>query len=198
MDPSVWQLQFTFPSAPPALSGVKAAMPPRRGWDAELSREAAELARKLDLPRLAHEVEVAWNPRMRSSAGRASWPKGLIELNPALETISEEEVRRTFLHELAHLVAFERCRSRHIKPHGPEWQLACAELGIPGEAASHHLPLPARRLRKRWRYICPKCWASVERVRRMKGENACYACCCQFNGGQYDERFRFVEQRLSA
>lgn len=192
---SVWQLQFTFPSAKPpeARTSVR-----RSGVDAELQRRAADLCARLKLPSLAARVRVAWNRRMRSTAGRALWPEALVELNPALEEISPEEVERTFLHELAHLVAYERSRHRRIKPHGPEWQRACRELGIPGERASHHLPLPSRTMRRKWRYVCPKCWASIDRVKRLRGHVACYACCVKFSGGEYDAEFRFIEKRLGA
>lgn len=193
----MWQLQFTFSAPKRSPTHGAAAMPPRSGWDPGLSEEAAVLARELGLPRLAKRIIVTWNPRMRSTAGRAIWPKGLVELNPALEQVADGEIRRTFLHELAHLVAFERSR-RRIKPHGQEWQRACVELGIAGESASHHLPLPTRRMQKKWRYVCPKCWANVERVRRMQGDNACYSCCRRFSGGSYDQRFRFLEQKLGA
>ena len=192
MESSLWQLQFVFPQ-----QATETRVPDRpSGWDAELTQSAREHLFALELPGLADRVSVVWNRRMRSTAGRAMWPKAQIELNPGLEKIGQGEVRRTLLHELAHLVAYERCRSRHIRPHGPEWQEACRELGIPGEQASHHLPLPSRRLKKRWRYICPRCWACVERVRRMKGHNACYTCCKRYSRGVYDERFRFLEQRL--
>ena len=192
MDPSLWQLQFAFPK-----QSVDTPEPDlRSGWDADLTQRARDELCALDLEGLAERVSVVWNRRMRSTAGRAMWPKALVELNPVLEKIGRGEVERTLLHELAHLVAYERCHSRNIRPHGPEWQRACRELGIPGELASHHLPLPSRRLKKRWRYICPRCWACVERVHRMKGHNACYSCCKRYNGGAYDERFRFLEQRL--
>lgn len=133
---------------------------------------------------------------MRSTAGRATWPAALIELNPALREIGSGEVERTFLHELAHLVAFERAGRRRIKPHGPEWRRACVELGIPGESASHRLNLPGRMIRRRWSYTCPHCGSRIERVRRMRGHIACWACCRDHGGGRYDERFRFIERRL--
>ena len=134
---------------------------------------------------------------MRSTAGRATWPDAIVELNPALQEISDNEVERTFLHELAHLIAYERSGNRRIKPHGPEWRRACCEVGIPGERAGHSLPLPSRKLQKKWRYICPACWSVVERVRRMRGYSACYVCCLEHNRGEYDDRFRFVEKRIA-
>ncbi|MCH2063427.1 MAG: SprT-like domain-containing protein [Roseibacillus sp.] len=158
---------------------------------------ARSLCNQLGLPVLAAKVTVEWNPRMRSTAGRATWPDAVVEVNPALEDISESETERTFLHELAHLVAYERAGNRRIRPHGPEWRRACCDLGIPGERAGHSLPLPTRTMRRKWRYFCPGCWAVFDRVRRMRGASACYTCCLKHNRGDYDERFRFVEKRIS-
>ena len=63
-------------------------------------------------------------------------PHGGISINNAfLGTDAIAKLDQTILHELAHLVAYERNPSRAIKGHGREWQLACADLGIPGESA---------------------------------------------------------------
>ncbi len=195
MEQAVLQLHFSFTEA-----GRRCA--PRRpglqGIDAVLSAQAGSLCRDLGLAALAGRVKVRWNTRMRSTAGRATWTDAEIELNPALVKISESEVERTFLHELAHLVAYERAGNRRIRPHGREWRRACCDLGIPGERAGHTLPLPSRTLRRKWRYFCPGCWAIVERVKRMRGHSACYTCCLKHNSGEYDERFQFVEKRIGA
>jgi len=167
------------------------------GRDLELTNRARNISLELGLQSLSRKVTVRWNSRMRSTAGRATWPDAVVELNPALQAISREETERTFLHELAHLVAYERAGRRRIRPHGPEWRRACCELGIPGEKAGHNLPLPTRTIRRKWRYFCPGCWAVSDRVRRIRGTSACYTCCLKHNGGNYDERFRFVEKRIS-
>lgn len=169
----------------------------RSGGDTEMTMRARVLCGQLGLSTLAEKVTVQWNSRMRSTAGRATWPDAVVEVNPALQEISEIETERTFLHELAHLVAYERAGNRRIQPHGPEWRRACCDLGIPGERVGHSLPLPARAMRRKWRYFCPGCWAVVERVRRMHKASACYACCLKHNRGDYDERFRFVEKRIA-
>ena len=134
---------------------------------------------------------------MRSSAGRATWPHALVELNPRLTSIAQEEVTRTLLHELAHLVAYERSGRRRIEAHGREWQQACADLGIPGEKATHSLPLPTRKIARRWRYHCLGCQTHFDRVRRFKGHVACHSCCQRHNGGKYHQRFQLVEQKLT-
>lgn len=168
-----------------------------KGVDAGLGELCRGHLERLKLVELAGRVVVEWNPRMRSSAGRALWPHGLIQLNPRLLEISEAEVRRTVLHELAHLIAYERHPHRRIKGHGPEWRRACADVGIPDERATHQLALPTRTMRRQWRYECPACEKSFERVRRFRSAVACYDCCRVSSGGTYHDAFRLIERRVS-
>jgi predicted SprT family Zn-dependent metalloprotease len=166
------------------------------GQDAELGAWCAETLRGFGMAGLARRVRVCWNPRMRTTAGRARWPDGRIELNPRLREVGEREVWRTLKHELAHLIAYERAGRRRIAPHGAEWQRACAELGIGGEPACHKLPFEARRMKRRWAYRCPHCGEEFQRVRRFRHAVACWPCCRRYNGGNYDRRFHLIERRL--
>jgi SprT protein len=166
------------------------------GIDDEQTTECAELLRGLGLNGLADQVKVVWNSRMRTTAGRAFWPEGKIELNPKLEELAPDEVKSTLLHELAHLVAYARAGRKRINAHGVEWRQACADLGIPGERATHSLPLPGRTMQKKWRYACPACGEGFDRVRKMKRYAGCYTCCKEHNGGYYHKKFRFVETKL--
>ncbi len=194
------QLEFCFPSSEDShrtkgaisRSGEEA----QRGIDNALTRQCAELIMNLGHGRLANKLVVTWNSRMRSTAGRAFWPEGKIELNPKLIEFSAAEVRNTMLHELAHLLAFVRAGRRRIKAHGPEWRQACCDLGIPGERATHNLALPSREMARQWRYRCPVCEETIERVRKMKRYAGCYRCCKEHNGGYYDKKFRLVESRI--
>jgi len=164
--------------------------------DPELADWCAVQSRGFGLGKLAKRLSVAWNPRLRTTAGRAWWPDRVIELNPLLRELPEEELWRTLKHELAHLFAYERAGRRRVRAHGPEWRLACAELGIPGESPCHELPFRGRQQRRQFAYICPSCESTIERVRRMRGAVACYACCRQHSGGEFDRRFRLVERKL--
>ena len=155
-----------------------------------------ETARELHLPDLAKKVTVSWNPRMRTTAGRAWWPARSIELNSALQTLPTLEIWRTLKHELAHLIAYERCGRRRIDPHGPEWKLACADLGIPGETTCHSLPLKGREISRNYSYACPACLTVIHRVRPMRRPVACYPCCKKFNHGTYHDRFRLIENKI--
>lgn len=154
------------------------------------------MLRTLGMDELASRVLVIWNKRMRTTAGRAFWPEGKIELNPKLRQVAEEEVHGTMLHELAHLLAYARAGRKRIAAHGAEWRQACCDLGIPGERATHSLPLPGRTMVRKWRYTCPRCGEGFDRVRKMKRYAGCYTCCKTHNGGYYDKRFRLQETKL--
>lgn len=181
----------------PREEGVEDHVSQKGGnFDHRKTAECAEHLRQLGMKNLAGKVIVCWNKKMRSTAGRASWPEAKIELNPKLEEVAPHEIRATMLHELAHLIAYSRAGRRRIAAHGVEWRQACHDLGIPGEKATHCLPLPSRTMQRRWRYQCPACGEGFDRVRKMKRYAGCYACCKAYNGGYYHRKFRLVESRL--
>jgi SprT protein len=142
-------------------------------------------------PELCGKFLVFWSRRLRTTAGLACYQRGAILLNPALREVGEEEVDRTLRHELAHLLAASRYPKRRLSPHGAEWQKACADLGIPGEARCHTLPWTRQRQRRKFFYQCPVCSQIVARVKPLTPRSACLGCCRTFNGGRYHERFRF-------
>lgn len=153
-----------------------------------------ERARQLLQPhsaRLAERVTVLWNPRMRTSAGLASYQRWEVILNPKLQKISETEVNKTLCHELAHLLARDRSGRKKIAPHGPEWRQACVDLGIPDESRTHQLPLVRHRQKRKFFYQCPSCKEKLSRVRKPRRPIACLACCRKYADGKYEERFRF-------
>lgn len=146
----------------------------------------------------AGSVKIVWNRRMRSTAGRAFLNLAKVELNPKLLQLCDNplpNVEQTLLHELAHLLAHHRY-GRGISAHGVEWKQACADLGIPGEPATHNLPLPSRKQRRKWSYTCPSCLEEIERVKRMRNDSACYVCCKKYNGGKFHNRYKFIEHQL--
>lgn len=198
------QLCFDFTAAPlwvPFLSvrGLMAVDAPEQedgqeipnGRDAELEARTREWLNALQLPGGAKLVTVTWNARLRSTAGYARYPGWVIELNPLLREF-EGQVERTLKHELAHLIAYHRSGRRRIEPHGREWRLACADLGIPDESARHRLPLPRNEIERRLIYACPACQTQVRRVRKFRRPTACLTCCDKHAGGRYDGRFRLV------
>jgi predicted SprT family Zn-dependent metalloprotease len=158
-----------------------------------LQETARNLLRTLACHDLAERVQVRWNPRMRSTAGTAYPGKALITLNPRLIAFGDEEVDKTLRHELAHLLAHHRMGRRRIAPHGAEWQQACRDLGLVDEKRCHDLPLPRRKIVRRFVYRCPNCAVEMRRARPLRRKSACLACCRRFHGGRYDEKFRFVK-----
>lgn len=174
--------------------GLEKSLPPS---DAGLTAWCQEAAQGLSLPELSRRVRVTWNARMQTTAGRAWWPDRWIELNPKLKEFPAEELWRTLKHELAHLVAYERSGRRRIEPHGHEWQIACADLGIPHEQPYHSLPLKRRRMKRNFAYTCPWCLETFRRVRRISRVVACYSCCQKHSAGAFDIRFRLVEEKIA-
>jgi predicted SprT family Zn-dependent metalloprotease len=190
------QLEFRWTSWFSSLKTPSAAAIKPVRDDTDLTAWCAEVAKSLFLNELACKVRVSWNSRMQTTAGRAWWPDRLIELNPKLKDCEPEEVWRTLKHELAHLVAYERCGRRRIEPHGAEWQVACKDLGIPGERACHDLPFKRRKMTRKHAYVCSNCRASIHRVRPIKRAVACFECCRKFNDGAYHERFQLIKNEL--
>ena len=156
---------------------------------AVLLQTARQLLRSLGAKRIATELRVEWNSRLKTAAGRADHRQKLISLNARLVE-HPAEIDRTLRHELAHILAQFRAGRRRISPHGSEWQQACRDLGIAGEKRCHTLPFPAKSYAPRFIYRCPNCWRDFPRVRRIKRTVACLACCRAHNGGEFDARFR--------
>jgi SprT protein len=154
-----------------------------------LEETARDLLRSLGAVRIAGDLRVEWNSRLKTAAGRADYRAKLISLNPRLFE-HPTEIDRTLRHELAHILAQFRAGRRRIPPHGVEWQQACVDLGIADEKRCHNLPFPARTYPAWFVYRCPNCRHEFPRVRRVRRTVACLACCRKYNGGDFDPRFR--------
>lgn len=186
---SFTQLFFRWPSRPEPPRAESGNLEPEK----KLEARARRLLREIGCRELAASLKVVWNPRLRSTAGLASYSNCTIALNPYLAQFGETEVEATLRHELAHLVAKFRAGRRRIAPHGPEWKKACIDLGLPGEKRCHNLPLPQRQVARKHFYQCPSCLVEVRRVRPFRARVACLECCRKYSRGQYDERFRLVK-----
>ena len=154
-----------------------------------LEETARELLQANGAARIARELRVEWNSRLKTGAGRADYRQKLISLNPQLSEYPSE-IDRTLRHELAHILAQFRAGRRRISPHGNEWRQACLDLGIADEKRCHNLPFPVRTYAARFVYRCPNCRQEFPRVRRVRRAVACLACCRKHNGGEFDPRFR--------
>jgi SprT protein len=160
-----------------------------RGRDVELEQIARHLLSALGATRVATELRVEWNSRLKTTAGRADYRQKLISLNPRLFE-HPAEIDHTLRHELAHILAQFRAGRRRIRAHGDEWRIACRDLGINDEKRCHNLPFPVNERARRYLYKCPNCRRDFPRVRRIKRAVACLACCRAHNGGEFDARFR--------
>ena len=198
--PSLRQLEFAFQTTDPPSSILSLRERPTTrspgegelvasSRDVDLELQARKLLRSVGAKRIATKLRVEWNSRLRTAAGRADYRLKLISLNSLLVG-HPEEIDRTLRHELAHILAQFRAGRRRISPHGPEWQQACHDLGIPGEKRCHTLPFPAKRYEPRFIYRCPNCRRDFARVRKIKRTVACLACCRAHNRGEFDARFR--------
>src|SRR6187200_2486176 len=153
---------------------------------AVLLQTARDLLDANGATQIANELRVEWNPRLKTAAGRADYREKLISLNPRLVE-HPAEIDRTLRHELAHILAQFREKSRRrISPHGCEWQQACRDLGIAGEKRCHTLPFPAKGYAPRFLYRCPNCRRDFARARKSKRTVACLACYRSHNRGEFD------------
>ena len=185
--PLLRQLEFAFRTR--AVAGITdpGYNDVRRQFN--LETRARDLLHANGATRIARELHVEWNPRLKTAAGRADYRQKLISLNPRLVE-HPTEIDRTLRHELAHFLAQFRAGQRRILAHGAEWRQACVDLGIADEKRCHNLPFPARTYAARFVYRCPNCRQEFPRVRRLRRAVACLACCRKHNGGEFHLRFR--------
>lgn len=126
----------------------------------ELQRRAVDLLAAWRVRDTA--LQVAWNARLLTTAGRAFVRQGRVELNPTLLARAPAQVEVVLVHETAHVAAF-RLFGPNIPAHGRHWRSLMRLAGLP-PAVTHDIPLdglraaPARRLR-RWLYLrlCDAC-----------------------------------------
>lgn len=117
----------------------------------QLQRRCAqlfELWRVLD-----KEVEVSWNRRLSTTAGRAYVRRGCIELNPRLLARVPEEVDGVLTHEAAHVAAY-RLFGANIPAHGRHWRALMRTAGQEPRV-THKLPVEGlrRRAKARQRFL---------------------------------------------
>jgi predicted SprT family Zn-dependent metalloprotease len=187
--PLLRQLKFAFRTVAASLRDAQRFAQRSGHSDADLETRARELLRSLGALRIARELRVEWNSRLKTTAGRADYSQKLILLNPRLSE-HPTEIDRTLRHEAAHILAQFRAGRRRIPPHGAEWRQACLDLGIADEKRCHNLPFPVRIYTARFVYRCPNCRQQFPRVRRVRRAVACLACCRKHNGGEFDPQFR--------
>ncbi len=110
-----------------------------------------------EMPDLAKRVCIGYNPRLRTSLGRALLQVGQVELNPRLLLDHPAELVPTLVHELAHVVVY--MRYGRAQPHGVQFRTLMRAVNL-SAAATHDLPTEGlRRRRRRYLYLhrCEDC-----------------------------------------
>jgi SprT protein len=122
---------------------------------AELRRRTAALLEQWRVVDTA--VNVRWNRRLTTTAGRAFLRNGRIELNPTLLARAPDQVSMVLAHEAAHIAAF-RLFGPNIPAHGRHWRALMRLAGHEPEV-THKIPLHAPTPRRRLLYlrVCERC-----------------------------------------
>lgn len=152
----------------------------------ELRRRAEQLLAAWRVPQTA--VEVVWNERLKTSAGRAFVRHGRIELNPNLLRKAPDQLQMVLVHETAH-VAAARLFGPRIAAHGRHWR---SLMRLAGQAPkiTHDIPVePRKRSRRRHLYlrVCDAC--GDRRILSAVRYGRCHGC---------DARDRFLVLRSTA
>ena len=128
-----------------------------------------------NFPELAQQVRLGYNPRLRSTLGRALLDEARVELNTRLLREHPAHLIPTFVHELAHVAVY--LRYGNVAPHGIQFRTLMSTLALPA-AATHNLPTGhLRRKRRRYLYLhrCSDCSYSFV-ARSIRRGYYCIAC----------------------
>src|SRR5262245_34668092 len=109
--PLLRQLEFAFQTVAASLWDARGFAQRSDYTAGDLETEARQLLRSLGAERIAKKLRVEWNSRLKTAAGRADYRQKLISLNPRLVE-HPAEIDRTLRHELAHILAQFRVKSR--------------------------------------------------------------------------------------
>jgi predicted SprT family Zn-dependent metalloprotease len=112
---------------------------------------------------LRHRPELVWKP-LRVTAGIAYYRINRIGLSRNL-LVDHDRLRKTLVHEYAHLLAVERHGVR-AAGHGAAWKQAMADLGAPPER-THCYEVERNSVRQQVTYQCQKCGVKILRARRL-------------------------------
>ncbi len=117
-------------------------------------------------------ARVEWSSRLRI-AGNCYPKERIIRLSVRYHTHYPEEIEKTLLHEMLHLV---------YPGHDRHFKVAAAKLGI----SIHCREYPDMHPRLRYTYVCPGCRTVYHRQKRAN------VSCGKCSGGRYDPRYKLV------
>jgi SprT protein len=119
----------------------------------ETSEEIDALFKRyVDLLHVEKRIIWIWNERAINRAGCAHLADRCIELSrKTWKASSDAERKETAVHELCHIVAWDRHRERG---HGVWWKLVMAEAGYPRAKRCHAIDTSKLTLHKKWPLFC--------------------------------------------
>lgn len=124
---------------------------------------------------LGRKVSVRYNPRLRSTAGRALLDDCCVELNTRLLREHPEEFVGVLAHELAHIVV--QLRYGRVAPHGLHFRTLLRAVNL-SDNRTHTLPVAhLKHRRRRYLYLhrCSDCgYAFI--ARSIRRNYYCRAC----------------------
>lgn len=149
-----------------------------------------DLAEKLALDLIRQHNLIEYNFQWTEGKrifGYCNYNKKIIGLSlPLTELNSEEEVKDTILHEIAHALAGKGTG------HGNKWKEMCLKIGAKPERCwdKNNVKEPEGK------YIvsCSTC-GYVRQAHRKKKKVACGKCCRTYNGGKYSTKY-LLEYKL--
>ena len=135
-----------------------------------------------------YRVEAKMNNRLTTSFGRyIYYPHNpymkIVELSGKLVEInSEERVRQTILHEIAHALT-------EGHNHDYVWRMKCVEIGGDGNTFYNRQNTNTlQRNSKRYQAFCPEHGSRGVFYKRVN--RACGSCCDKYNNGKYSEKYQ--------
>lgn len=123
------------------------------------------------------DLEVRWNGRLKTSAGRCLYRTrrqlggsveitlDRLELNPKLRQEGQAAMRQTFLHELAHAIVLAAGDAKDA--HGPKWKRVMRHLGAEVSRCHSYASMAATRKEKRVVARCESCGLEIRRHRAL-------------------------------
>ena len=141
----------------------------------------------IPLPADAPVYDVKFSRRLKRTAGYIYYGKKLILLNPVLQK-NAEAMRNTFLHEVAHAIAWDKFRHNG---HGLVWYRIAKDIGCDGRR-THSISEIYDALRVT--ATCRRCGRKWKMARAARGPRVHTEC-----GGEvvYTKRLTAVEQIIN-
>lgn len=135
-----------------------------------LDKAEAHYGKKIQMPKVCTDLKGV-------CAGRAYYNRHLIRLNAVLFAENKEAfMKRTVVHEVAHLIAFA-VYGRRIRPHGKEWASVMRLLGSePSRCHTYDVTRSIRGKAFPYKCGCRKHALSSIRHKRVQTQGAKYTC----------------------